>query len=69
MDYKTITEVIKLLYSKKMRVVYCPNESLGTNGPFKEVDIEEIMNILEDTTSSNDQYIISELSDKDLLLS
>jgi len=69
MDHKTIIEVINLLISKKMRIVYCSNESLGTSGPFKEVDIEEIMNILEDTTSSNDQYIISELSDKDLLLS
>ena len=42
-----IKEVVLYLKSKNILLVYCPNESLGTDGPFVQLDnFEEINHII-----------------------
>ncbi len=43
---KSIKDIYDLFRFNNLRVVYCPNDALGLDGPFKEVDEEEIVDIL-----------------------
>jgi hypothetical protein len=44
---KGLKEAIVYLKSKKILPVYCPNESLGTDGPFIQLDtFEEIEHMI-----------------------
>jgi len=43
---KSIKDIYDLFRFNNLRVVYCPNDALGLDGPFKEVDEDEIVDIL-----------------------
>lgn len=42
----SIKDIYDLFRFNNLRVVYCPNDALGLDGPFKEVDENEIVDIL-----------------------
>lgn len=46
MKDKTIKDIYDLFRFNNLRVVYCPNDALGLDGPFKEVDENEIVSIM-----------------------
>lgn len=43
---ESIKDIYDLFRFNNLRVVYCPNNALGLDGPFKEVDEKEIVEIL-----------------------
>jgi len=53
----SIKDIYDLLRFNNLRVVYCPNDGLGLDGPFKEVDEKEIVEIL------NGDYITENLQE------
>ncbi len=50
MNKTIIKNVYDYLKRNNMRIAYCPNENLGLDGPFKEVDLNEMMEIINETT-------------------
>lgn len=55
-------DIYDLFRFNNLRVVYCPNSALGLDGPFKEVDEKEIVEIL------NGDFITDELQENDFIL-
>lgn len=50
----SIKDIYDLFRFNNLRVVYCPNDGLGLDGPFKEVDENEIVEILNGDFLSDD---------------
>lgn len=46
MKEQSIKDIYDLFRFNNLRVVYCPNDGLGLDGPFKEVNESEIVDIL-----------------------
>lgn len=46
MKEQSIKDIYDLLRFNNLRVVFCPNDGLGLDGPFKEVNEDEIVDIL-----------------------
>ena len=59
---ESIKDIYELFRFNNLRVVYCPNDGLGLDGPFKEVDENEIVEIL------NGDFITNDLQDEDFNL-
>lgn len=57
----SIKDIYDLFRFNNLRVVYCPNDALGLDGPFKEVDEKEIVEILNGdfiTSDFQEDYIL-----------
>jgi hypothetical protein len=59
---ESIKDIYDLFRFNNLRVVYCPNDGLGLDGPFKEVDEHEIVEIL------NGDFISHNLEDEEFIL-
>jgi hypothetical protein len=59
---ESIKDIYDLFRFNNLRVVYCPNDALGLDGPFKEVDEKEIVEIL------NGDFITDDLQENDFIL-
>lgn len=46
MKEQSIKDIYDLFRFNNLRVVFCPNDGLGLDGPFKEVNESEIVDIL-----------------------
>jgi len=58
---ESIKDIYDLFRFNNLRVVYCPNDGLGLDGPFKEVDEKEIVEILNGdfiTNNLQENYIL-----------
>jgi len=58
---ESIKDIYDLFRFNNLRVVYCPNDGLGLDGPFKEVDEKEIVEILNGdfiTDNLQENYIL-----------
>jgi len=60
---KSLKEAIVYLKSKKILPVYCPNESLGTDGPFIQLDTFEEIERMIKIEDSNTTKAINENED------
>lgn len=56
---ESIKDIYDLFRFNNLRVVYCPNDGLGLDGPFKEVNESEIVEIL------NGDFIASDFQEED----
>ncbi len=56
----SIKDIYDLFRFNNLRVVYCPNDALGLDGPFKEVNEKEIVDIL------NGDFITEVLDDYEM---
>lgn len=54
-----IKDIYDLFRFNNLRVVYCPNDALGLEGPFKEVEEKEIIEILNGEFVTNNTQSIS----------
>jgi len=59
---ESIKDIYDLFRFNNLRIVYCPNDGLGLDGPFKEVDENEIVEIL------NGDFITNDFQDEDFNL-
>ncbi|MFW6281255.1 MAG: hypothetical protein ACOC1O_00460 [bacterium] len=63
---ETIKTIYDLFRFNNLRVVYCPNDALGIQGPFKEVKEKEILSIL---NGEVEPQIMEEIIGMDILIS
>ena len=59
---ESIKDIYDLFRFNNLRIVYCPNDALGLDGPFKEVDENEIVEIL------NGDFMTNEMQDEGFTL-